>query len=107
MSAIDKAFGNNFSDQLLMFKDYGMIELEKDQALGVYTIRGRIQMENQVKKPLLGYDDLLKNLKTVEDSVVLIHTFLNDNDLFVFFTDREMKKIIGLLSSRPVPLHSQ
>jgi hypothetical protein len=97
-----KKLGSDFVNRLRKFEDCGVIELKKDQALGIYTIRNKVQKETNIENYLFGYDELLKRLDEFDESKVLVHTFLNNKDLFVFFTDSKLKTIIGFLSNRVI-----
>ena len=98
-SLLEHRFGKELSGQLLLAKENWTIEIKTPQALAVYTTRSKSQDEFKPEKSFNGYDALLENLAAFNEPSVLIHTFSTGKELFVFFTDVLLKKLIGTLSN--------
>src|SRR5882724_10344664 len=85
---------------------YNRIEISRQQAWSIYSIRYNIKLEKDASFDRAAYKQALDNLSEYPEESVSVHTFLSKNKHGVIgFTDTTDRKIIGLF--KLINLNSQ
>lgn len=71
----------------------------KENLLGVYEIRARIQQDGHGKNLLLGYEVLLPDLRASGHAYVCLASVLGPSSAFIIFSDFGKHDLIGILKS--------
>ena len=88
---------NQFPGILLHIQSYNIITIPKDKALGVYSIRYNIILEQEDLHKTSSFKQTLDNLKNSQFEKISIHAFYNSTVLVLVFTDESSEIIIGMI----------
>lgn len=67
--------------------------------INVYSTRKRVQSEVNKDEFVEGYDEVLFNLTSGQESSILVMSLLTSNGAYIIFTSTNVKTLIGILRS--------
>ena len=76
--------------------------MTREHVLNTYSIRARLQEEQQPENPLQGYDELLSNLSRTEHEHIVLTTLGTEKCTVILFTDTNRQEMVGILFTNKV-----